>query len=121
MAAFIPQDNFYQDKGRQIFQRIFFSTFASDLKSPQQDKKLGKIFLRSESVTLATFHAFVESNTYATCVEIIATELKTWGITKNLVINKNMSDHTQDMVRGEVGPEEKKYIYEFPNIFQYFP
>ena len=45
------------------FSEKFFFHFASDLISPQQDKKLGKIFLRSESVTLATFPAFVGSDT----------------------------------------------------------
>ena len=36
-----------------------------DLESPQVDKKMGKKFLRTESVTLVTFPSFVESNTLA--------------------------------------------------------
>ena len=76
LVSFLPVGHFYQDKGRQNFLGIFFFTFALDLASPHLDKLVDKILFRTETVSSATLHAFVESNTAV--IEAWEVDLPSW-------------------------------------------
>ena len=80
LVSFLPVGHFYQDKGRQNFLGIFFFTFALDLASPHLDKLVDKILFRTETVSSATFHAFVESNTPVDLFYLFLLFCKTWTI-----------------------------------------
>jgi len=72
LAAFIPEGNFHHDKGRQIFQRNFFSTSGGQYRDLANCPLVSQLFGAMFHLCKSTFQNFGGSLFNVSCV----TEIK---------------------------------------------